>query len=160
MDNKVSLYNANGAKIGDTFARRARQLVRQQRAMWTDDSQTAIRFAPGMENMDTDDDMFESILVPNQLCFAPWHDNYYYPAVISDVHPHFVKVAYLDGDTEQVSLMRIVSVQEAFDTMDFECEYGWLGYYKGIIISQQPIVFEYNDGVVEQTELRKLRGIR
>ena len=52
MENRISLYNANGVKIGDTFTRRARQLVRQQRAMWTDDSQTAIRFAPGMENMD------------------------------------------------------------------------------------------------------------
>ena len=105
-------------------------------------------------------DIFEECFVPNQLCFAPWHDNYYYPAVISDVHPNFITVAYLDGYAEQVSPKHIVSIQEALDTMDFECEYGWLGYYRGIIISQQPIVFEYDDGIVEQTELRKLRGLR
>jgi len=45
MENKVLLYDVNGKKIGETFVRRARQLVRQQRAMWTDDSQTAVRFA-------------------------------------------------------------------------------------------------------------------
>ena len=52
MENKVLLYDSNGNKIGKTFIRRAKQLVRQQRAVWTDDNQNAIRFAPGMENMD------------------------------------------------------------------------------------------------------------
>ncbi|MCL2527715.1 MAG: 2TM domain-containing protein, partial [Defluviitaleaceae bacterium] len=37
---------------GETFVRRARQLVKQQRAAWIDDSHTAIRFAPGMEKME------------------------------------------------------------------------------------------------------------
>ena len=52
MESKVSLYNSNDVKIGETFLRRARQLVRRQRATWVDDSQVAIRFAPGMEYMD------------------------------------------------------------------------------------------------------------
>ena len=162
MENKVSLYNSNDIKIGETYARRARQLVKQQRAMWIDESQTSIRFAPGKENMDAVDASIEESLAPNQLCFAHWHDGYYYPAIISDVLPTRVKVAYLDGDSGQVSQELIVSVQEALDAMDFECAYGLLGsYYRGVIISQQPIIFQYDDdGVVEQTELRNLRGLR
>ena len=53
MEAKVLLYDSNNVKIGETFARRARQLVKQQRASWVDDNQNAIRFAPGMENTDT-----------------------------------------------------------------------------------------------------------
>ena len=52
METKVSLYNSHDEKIGETFIRRAKQLVKRQRAVWVDDSRTAIRFAPGMENMD------------------------------------------------------------------------------------------------------------
>jgi len=56
MDNKVMLLDSNDVKIGETFIRRAKQLVRQQRATWVDDTQSAIRFAPGMENMDSIND--------------------------------------------------------------------------------------------------------
>jgi len=52
MEGKVLLYNSLDTKIGETYTRRARQLVKQQRASWVDDSQKAIRFAPGMENLD------------------------------------------------------------------------------------------------------------
>lgn len=44
MEGKVALININGDKIGETYTRRARQLVKQQRAVWVDDSQKAIRF--------------------------------------------------------------------------------------------------------------------
>ncbi|MCL2235132.1 MAG: 2TM domain-containing protein [Defluviitaleaceae bacterium] len=54
MEKKVILYNSDNAKIGETFVRRARQLVKQQRAVWTDDRQDAIRFAPGAENSEED----------------------------------------------------------------------------------------------------------
>ena len=61
MEGKVLLYDSNDVKIGETYLRRARQLVKQQRASWVDDSQKAVRFAPGMENMDdaVDGDMSE-----------------------------------------------------------------------------------------------------
>jgi len=49
MDGKVLLLNSDSVKIGETFFRRAAQLVRQQRAEWTDDSQMAVRFHPGKE---------------------------------------------------------------------------------------------------------------
>jgi len=43
---KIVLYDADGTKVGETFTRRARQLVKQQRAQWTDEEHTAIQFAP------------------------------------------------------------------------------------------------------------------
>ena len=46
METKVIMYDADNQKVGETFLRRARQLVSKQRATWTDDTQTAIRFAP------------------------------------------------------------------------------------------------------------------
>ena len=52
MDGKVLLYNSDNVRIGETYVRRARQLVKQQRAFWVDDSQTAVKFAPNMENLD------------------------------------------------------------------------------------------------------------
>ena len=51
METKVTLYNAAGERIGDTFARRAKQLVKHQRAHWVDESETAVRFHPGMEHL-------------------------------------------------------------------------------------------------------------
>lgn len=50
MEGKVLLYDANDVKIGETFMRRAKQLVKQQRATWVDDGLEAIKFAPGMED--------------------------------------------------------------------------------------------------------------
>ena len=46
MESKVTLIDATGAEIGETYSRRARQLVKQQRAMWADDTHTAIQFTP------------------------------------------------------------------------------------------------------------------
>ena len=54
MDNKVLLYDAANAKVGETFLRRARQLVNRQRAEWVDDTHSAIRFYP-------DDDGWEAV---------------------------------------------------------------------------------------------------
>jgi len=97
MEGKVVLYNSDNLKIGETFTRRARQLVNKQRAVWMDDNQSAIRFYHGMENMD--EIITESAVVcnlqSNQLCFAYWSDGYYYPAVIGEVLPSHVKVAFL-----------------------------------------------------------------
>ena len=61
MESKVLLYDSNDVKIGETFIRRAKQLVKQQRASWSDDSQKAIKFLPGMENLDVDGDSVEEM---------------------------------------------------------------------------------------------------
>jgi len=49
MESKVLLIDAAGTEIGETYSRRARQLVKQQRAIWADDTHTAIRFMPDQE---------------------------------------------------------------------------------------------------------------
>ena len=49
MEDKVILFDSNGVKVGETFQRRARQLVNQQRAEWVDDNRKAVRFAPDVE---------------------------------------------------------------------------------------------------------------
>jgi len=46
MESKVIMHDASGAEVGETYSRRARQLVKQQRAVWADDTHTAIRFVP------------------------------------------------------------------------------------------------------------------
>jgi len=43
-DTKIALYNAEGDRMGETFSRRARQLVKQQRATWMNSDHTAIQF--------------------------------------------------------------------------------------------------------------------
>jgi len=50
MENKVLLFNSNDEKVGETYTRRARQLVKQQRAFWVDDTQKILKFFPDMEN--------------------------------------------------------------------------------------------------------------
>jgi len=52
MEGKVLLYDPNDVKIGETYIKRARQLVKQQRALWVDDSHTSIRFVSGVETLD------------------------------------------------------------------------------------------------------------
>ena len=53
MESKVLLYDAEGRKIGETFTRRARQLVKQQRAVWMDDRQTAAQFVADVDDWQT-----------------------------------------------------------------------------------------------------------
>ena len=61
MENKVILYDSNENKIGETFLRRAKQLVKQQRALWVGDDQTAIKFKEGMEDLDKDEEKDEPV---------------------------------------------------------------------------------------------------
>jgi len=171
MESKVLLYNSNDIKIGETFARRARQLVNRQRAEWVDDNHSAIRFYFGMENMDnnktndfdkTDDfnDNEEIGVCINHLCFARWTDGKYYPAVVSDIVNNHVKVAYLDGDTGMVLMEHVIELYEAFDTLTFQGDWKGWGYYSGVLSNTEPLIMEYDDGDVEQVYLKQLRGIR
>jgi len=73
MEGKVSLYNSDDIKIGETFLRRARQLVRRQRAMWVDDSKTAIRLAAGIEDISDVTDNCEEVSAAVDPT-APHHD--------------------------------------------------------------------------------------
>jgi len=40
MENKIVLYNSDNVKIGETYLRQARQLIRQQRAVWVDENES------------------------------------------------------------------------------------------------------------------------
>ena len=160
MENKVALYNSNGIKIGETYIRRARQLIRQQRAMWTDDTETAIRFAPGMDNTAIPiDDATDDAVEHNQLCFARWRStNYYYPGIVADVMPNHLRISFLDDYTEVVEKEHVLSLQTAFETMEFQGNWsGWGFYHKGVLTSHTPLVMSYNDGTVAEVELKALR---
>ncbi|MCL2592462.1 MAG: PPC domain-containing protein [Defluviitaleaceae bacterium] len=49
MEDKVLLFDSNNNKMGETFVRRAKQLVKQERAEWVDESHTAIKFFKDLE---------------------------------------------------------------------------------------------------------------
>lgn len=169
-ENKVTLISSEDVVIGETFMRRAKQLVRRQRAQWTDDNQTAIRFYPEMENMvdvtadapgaATAIDIPDATVQVNQLCFARWpYDGYYYPAVVGDVRLNHISVAFLDGYKSLVSFEHVMGLQQGFETLKFQAKWknGW-GFYKGVLTNIQPLVINYNDGDVEQIDLKQLRG--
>jgi len=162
MENKVVLYNSNDIKIGETYVRRAKQLVSRQRANWIDENQTAIRFYPEMENMDGT--VADTIALPdvqtNQLCFAPFEGGYYYPAVTGEVFIDRVKVVFLDGYESYVPKEQVMELQEAFNSMEFQGKWknGWF-YFKGILSSHQPLIMCYDDGDVEHINLNQLRGV-
>ena len=56
MSSMITMFDASDNKIGETFFRRAKQLVKQQRAAWTSDDQKAIKFVPGMESLSEEAD--------------------------------------------------------------------------------------------------------
>ena len=64
MEGKVILYDADGNKVGETFTRRARQLVKQQRAVWTDDSQSAVRFMADEEDWEAAESEAKDAAIP------------------------------------------------------------------------------------------------
>jgi len=162
MERKVILYNSNDIKIGETFPRRAQQLVRRQRAAWIDDGQTAIRFYPNMENMDDiPDDPAPQIneLQINQLYFARWRDGYYYPGVIRNISLNHANVDFLDDDSYLVEKQYVVPLQMGFEMMEFQGCWEGMFFYDGVLTSTQPLIFNYYDGYVEHIALKHLRGI-
>ena len=94
-----------------------------------------------------------------QVVFARWDKRYYYPGIIVETMPEHARVNFLDGDSSTVLNEHIISKDEAFKILDFQGNYNYWGlYYKGVISSYQPLIMSYNDGDVEQIELKQLRG--
>ena len=94
-----------------------------------------------------------------QTVFARWRNSYYYPAVVAEVLKDHIKAHYLDGDVGIVPNKHVMSLQEGFDTLNFQGNWRNLGlFYKGVIAEYDPMIMNYNDGDVEQIELRQLRG--
>lgn len=52
MQNKIMLFDTNGVQVGETFIRRAKQLVSQQRAEWL--NERAIRFTSEAQTDETE----------------------------------------------------------------------------------------------------------
>ena len=94
--------------------------------------------------------------------FARWEPNgYYYPAIVSEVLPNHIKAAYLDGYSATVANEHVLSLQEGYETLEFQGNWQHCGiFYKGVIASRNPLIMNYNDGDVEIIELEQLRGIR
>jgi len=190
MESRVLLYNSSDTKIGEISASEAREIVSRQRAEWVDNNHTAIRFYSGMEYMENiggnfngndnynkssglndfnktdynndnnNKDGEEGDLQIHHVCFARWTDGKYYPAVISDLLNSHAKVAYLDGDTGMVSIEHIINLYEGFETLTFQGNWKNWGYYDGVLSSTSPLIMEYDDGEVEQLNLKQLRGIK
>lgn len=80
MEDKVILYDANNAKLGETFMRRARQLVSQQRAEWIDDSHSAIRFAPDVDEWE------KEVIPPATITTEPKDSNCIYVLAEKRLH--------------------------------------------------------------------------
>ena len=60
MIEQLTVYDENGAQVGMTFPKRARQLINKQRAVWNDDSHTSIRLLPEVkEEVPVDDYLSE-----------------------------------------------------------------------------------------------------
>ena len=96
-----------------------------------------------------------------QTVFARWKDGYYYPAMVDDVLKNIVKVSFLDGSFGIASSEYIVELQEAFQKMQLEGNWKNHGvFYKGRLNHHEPMTMYYNDGDVEQLELKQLRGVR
>ena len=96
---------------------------------------------------------------PEQTVFARWLDGYYYPAVVEEVFENEVKVSFLDGDSGLVLKGHIIELQEALQTMKLQGNWQNRGFFfKGTLKGQEPMTMYYDDGDIEQVELKQLRG--
>jgi hypothetical protein len=94
--------------------------------------------------------------------FARWGpDGYYYPGIVGQVLDNHVKIAFLDGYSGLVTKEQIIELEMAFETLNFEGNFqNGGGFYKGVVSSRNPMIINYDDGDVEQIDLKQLRGAR
>ena len=127
--------------------------------MWVDDGQSAIRFAPGMENMDITENPTNELSL-YQLCFALRGDGYYYPAYTIALQPNCVTIAFLDGHTGQASPENVIRLDDAFNTLKFQCKSAW-HFWDGHIVGQHPVSFHYKvGGTTQRADLKSLRAMQ
>ncbi|MCL2540459.1 MAG: hypothetical protein FWE53_03485 [Firmicutes bacterium] len=94
--------------------------------------------------------------------FARWApDGFYYPATIIEEFANHVKVLFLDGVDSMILKEHVVELQQAYKTMRFEGNWQNQGFfYTGKIASHEPLIFNYDDGDVEELMLVQLRGTK
>jgi len=96
-----------------------------------------------------------------QTVFARWRDGYYYPAVVDSVGDYDVKVSYLDGDIGVVKVRHIVEFEEGMRILRLQSNWQNRGiFFRGNIRGTNPTIMHYNDGDIEEIELKQLRGAR
>ena len=93
------------------------------------------------------------------IIFAQAGDGYFYPGRIGEANESHVEVLFLDGNTATVQKEDIVSFEHAISTFALQANWKNGGtFYPGKIEGQNPMVMKYDDGDVENIELRQLRG--
>ena len=106
MNGMITMYDASDKKLGETFFRRAKQLVKQQRATWTTDEQKAIKFLEGTESMavelmDAPDEEWIYELAVKRIKerkFMKWHTILFVPGVIITTFAAAIVHAAFRGD--------------------------------------------------------------
>jgi len=74
MQEKINVFDENDALSGQTYYRRAKQLVAKGRAVWADSSKTAIRLTQKEMNSLKDYGTIESKLDSEELLYAAKHN--------------------------------------------------------------------------------------
>ena len=97
-----------------------------------------------------------------QMMFTKWEENgYYYPALVNPLPDGNMKADFLNGNTSVISTDQMVSIEEAYETFQFQGKWKNGGiFYSGKLISHEPLTMVYDDGDYEVITLHQLRGIR
>lgn len=104
--------------------------------------------------------------MPEDIIFARWEpDGFYYPGRLSEKMDDFAQsatVLFLDGHGAVVERRHIIfSLDEALSTLAMQGNWRHGGvFFKGRVTGSSPMVMHYDDGDVEQVELKQLRGVR
>ena len=103
-----------------------------------------------------------NVFSAGQTVFARFSSGkFYFPGVIGEIIGDSAKINYLDGDKETVPIKDIIALEEAFRTLRFDGDWDNQGsWYNGVISKTHPLTMKYNDGYVEQIQLKQLRGTR
>ena len=97
--------------------------------------------------------------LPEHVVFARWRDGFFYPGVAGEWVNGQRMIAFLDGDTGLAAQHDILPLEDALARLELQGNWQHLGmFFRGSLGSRSPLVMHYNDGDVEQIQLRQLRG--
>jgi len=96
-----------------------------------------------------------------QTVFARWDNGAsYFPGIVSAINGSQLDISFLDGDNGTVPIGDVLELHEAFTTLKLHGNYQNGGeWYSGKISKTEPLTMQYDDGDVEQIELKQLRGV-
>jgi len=95
-----------------------------------------------------------------QTVFARFDSSeFYFPGIISVINESQLDIAYLDGDKGTVLIADVLELNQALNTLKLQGNFHYEGWYPGKISKTEPLTMQYDDGDVEQVELKQLRGV-